>query len=113
MANLISAVFPLADVTTVNENLETFKTKMPFLKSLSAKEKQSLYKPGENYIPFIERCVNIVEAHPEIMSGTFNVEEFKKDVELFVILKPIYQKLALLYQAMDDTITAAGCDALE
>ena len=110
--DLVSAEFSAEDLTVLNTSLTAMKGKLPFLLSLSAQEKKSLFKVEENYKPFIQLAFQAVDAHPEIMPQVFNTAEFKKDYNLFYSLEPVRIQLNELAVALDDTVTAAGSDTL-
>lgn len=110
--NLVDAELTTADSAEINTAIENIKTKLPFLISLSTDDRISLLKLGDGMRPVVEKAVNVITEHPEIMPGTFNTAEFKKDFTLMKSLEPISQKLQLLKQAVDDTILAAGSDSL-
>ena len=110
--NLVSAVINAETEEKVVNLLTQVKEELPFLISLPPDVKSKLFKPGDAYKPFIATSGNVVTNHPEIMSGTFDKEEFIKDVELFTKLQEILLLLTELQQSVDDTVTAAGTDAL-
>ena len=110
--NLVSAAISDETKTKVNNFIEETKVEMPFLISLTPEQKQDLFKPGDSYKAFINTSANTVKTHPEIMSGLFDADEFLKDVALFNDLEAISIKLTEFLQAVNDTATAAGTDAL-
>jgi hypothetical protein len=110
--NLVDAVLSQTDSDAINTAIETINSKLSFKISLSTEEKSSLFKMGNGYKPFIEKAANVISSHPEIMPGTFSVEAFKKDSDLIQSLEPIRVKLELLYQSVEDTLTAVGSDAI-
>jgi len=110
--DLVNAEISGEDKTSIDTSIAAIQGKLPFLVSLSPKEKSSLFKVGENYKPFIQKAAQVISNHPEIMPGIFNTSGFLKDYNLFVSLEPILIKLRELTEALDDTVTAAGSDAL-
>ncbi len=110
--NLVNAELTISDAAEINTALESIHSKMPFLISLSAQDRVSILKLGDGMRPVVEISANVITEHPEIMPGTFNCEDFKKDFNLMKALEPLSQKLQLLKQAVDDTILAAGSDSL-
>jgi hypothetical protein len=110
--NLIHASLSPGDIATINDAIETISTKLNFLVSLSGDEKSELFKVGKVYNTLLDIAVRVVEQYPQIMSGTFNVAEFKSDYELAKSLEPIYTRLLPLFKALEDSVTAAKSDAL-
>jgi len=110
--NLVDAELNQTDSDAIITSLVAVNSKLPFLISLTPEEKSSLFKMGNGYKPFIEKAANAISSHPEIMPGTFSAEAFKKDSDLIKALEPIRVKLELLYQSVEDTLTAIGSDAI-
>jgi hypothetical protein len=110
--NLVDAELTPAEIAEIDAALETIKSKTLFTVSLSTEERVSLLKMGDSFRQFTEKAVNAITEHPEIMPGTFNSAEFKKDFSLMKSLEPISQKLTTMLQAINDTILAAGSDSL-
>ena len=110
--DLVNAEISSEDLTVLNTALATIKNKLPFLISLSPKEKASLSKVGDTYKPFIAKASQAVTMYPEIMPGVFDKPGFLRDYNLFTSLEPVLTNLQGLVKALDDTITAAGSDAL-
>ena len=88
------------------------KSKPVFSISLSSEEKANMLKLGDTFRPLVEKTVNVISEHPEIMPGTFSVAGFKRDFNLVKALEPIQQKLTVLLQSVNDALTAAGSDSL-
>lgn len=110
--NLISAVITAEELTAVNAAIETIKQKLPFLITLTVDQKKEIHKLGNTYKPFADNAAEAVNNYPQIMSGTFDKEEYLRDYRLFKTLSEIDGKLASLYSAVEDTLMAAGSDTL-
>ena len=110
--NLVNAELPAADAVEIDTAIETIKSKTNFTISLTPEEKAGLVKMGNVFRQPVVIAMNVVTEHPEIMPGTFDVANFKKDYNLVLALQPISQKLHVLLQAIDDTIMAAESDSV-
>lgn len=110
--NLISATFPAPEAAAVQQSLNDVKAKLNFLLSLQSKDVNSIIKAGNAFIPFVELANQTVIAHPEIMSGVFDKEEFMRDFNLFTTIRPILAQLHELTDGLEKTYYAVGSDAL-
>ncbi|MDP3149132.1 MAG: hypothetical protein Q8N83_08380 [Ignavibacteria bacterium] len=110
--NLISAVITAEALAAVNAAMETIKQNLPFLVTFTDDQKKSIHKLGNTYKPFADDAAETVTLYPQIMSGTFDKEEYLRDYQLFKNLSEIDGKLASLYSAVEDTLMAAGSDTL-
>jgi hypothetical protein len=110
--NLISATFPAPEAVAVQQSLNEVKAKLNFLLSLQPKDVSSIIKTGNTFIPFVELANQTVIAHPEIMPGVFDKEEFMRDFNLFTSIRPILAQLHELTDGLEKTYYAVGSDAL-
>ncbi len=110
--NLISAVISPETKTEVMQRLEEIKNNLGFLLTLQPAEIQGLTKAGNTYAPFIEKAYNVINAHPQIMAGVFDLEEFKKDYILSKDLALIGSHMDQLANSIKNTILAANSDAM-
>ena len=110
--NLISAVITTEDVALINGAIETIKQKLPFLITFTEEQKKGIHKLGNTLKPFVDDAAETVNLYPQIMSGTFNKEEYLRDYQLYKTLLELNGKLASLNSAVEDTLTAAGSDTL-
>jgi hypothetical protein len=108
--NLISATLSATEAAEVQQDLTAVKNKLSFLLSLQPEEISGIIKTGNTFIPFVEIAKQTVEAHPEIMSGVFDKEEFLNDYNLFTTIRPILAQLNELVDGLGKTYHAAGSD---
>lgn len=108
--NLISANFSAADFAEVQQDLLTVKNKLSFLLSLQPADINGIIKTGNTFIPFVELSNQTLIAHPEIMSGVFDKEEFMRDYTLFAAIRPILAQLNELADGLEKTYYAVGSD---
>ena len=111
--NLISASLSPEELTSINGAIETLKEKMPFLSTLQKAEVGGLFKVGSNYQPFLDLAKQVKDAHPEILSGVFNKDEFDKDYALFKAIQPIGQQISQINEGLQKAVIAVGSDSLD
>jgi len=110
--NLISGKLTEENITQIKNTFASIKTIIPFLKPLADKDKKGLIRLGDYYEPLVKDGCNITEQYPSIFPGTFNAAEYKSDYELYCVLKPIVAIGKEILSAIEDTMIAAGSDAL-
>ncbi len=110
--NLISATLSADDAAAVNQNLADAKSRLNFLLSLQTADVVSMFKVGNAYLPFIDKAYQTVNAHPEILSGVFDKEEFLKDYALLSALRPIFNQINELAEGIQKTFMAVGSDTM-
>jgi len=108
--NLVDVDLPQADQDSIVTSIDDISSKLPFLISITDDEKKQLPKPGEVFSPFIDEAAKLVYAHPEIMSGTFDIAGYKRDLNLRDSLRLISGKLDILKKGIEDTLTAVDSD---
>ena len=110
--NLISAALSPDDAAAVNQNLADAKSKLNFLLSLQTIDVVTMFKVGNTYLPFIDMAYQTMIAHPEILSGVFDKEEFQKDYALLSALRPIFNQINELAEGIQKTFMAVGSDSM-
>jgi hypothetical protein len=110
--NLISATLSSEDAASVLEYLVSAKSKLSFLLSLGKDDVVTLFKVGNAYLPFIDLAYETVISHPEILPAVFDKAEFLKDYELLKKLRPIFNQMNELAEAVQKTFMAVGSDTL-
>ncbi len=108
----ISATLSDADIQAVRASIQAIESKLPFLVSLTPKERQKLVKMGEKSVAFVQQCLQIVKDNPALMPPTFNVQEFERDVNLAEKLLSVLMLLQNLCAKLDDTTLAVGSEAM-
>lgn len=110
--NLISATLSAQDATEVQQSLSDAKAKLSFLLSLQTDDVITLFKVGNVYLPFIDLAYQTVIAHPEILPGVFDKDEFIRDYTLLSALRPIFNQMNELLESLQKTFMAVGSDAM-
>ncbi len=109
--NRISAELSEQDQKDIIAAIAEIKEKMPFLISLTGEEIRDLVKMGDKGRSFTAKAVEIVAHNPDIMPRGFDIDEFRRDMELFQSLEPIRAQLTQLLQLVESTQTLVGSDA--
>ena len=110
--NLVSASLSAADAAEVQQNLTAAKAKLNFLLSMQTEDVSTIFKVGNAYLPFIDKAFQVMKAHPEILSGVFDKDEFMHDYELLNTLRPIFNQINELAESIQKTFMAVGSDSL-
>lgn len=110
--NKVSAVLPEADKATIVTAIETIKTKLPFLLTLTAEDRKRLRKMGPSSVEFVTLGLQGAQNFRNLLRYDFDVTEYEKDVALVRHLSDIRVKLASLIESIDDTMMATGSDAM-
>ncbi len=109
--NQISATMTPADREAVLAAVATIKAKLPFLMNLTPEQRKSLPKMGDKSQAFVNKALEVATQNPDFLPRSFDLDEMKRDVELFQALYPVFLALTQLQEAVDDTVIAVGSDA--
>ncbi|MBW4693865.1 MAG: hypothetical protein KME27_19145 [Lyngbya sp. HA4199-MV5] len=107
----ISATLVQADREAVMVAVTTIKEKLPFLIDLTADERKALPKMGDKSRAFVSKALEVATQNPNFLPRSFDLEEMRKDVQLFEAMYPIVVALTQLQELVDDTCLAAGSEA--
>ncbi|MGB4400230.1 MAG: hypothetical protein WBJ10_12740 [Daejeonella sp.] len=110
--NKVSAVLNDADKTAVLEALAQVKEKMPFLINMTGKERHKSRKMGAKSVEYVNLSLQSSQTFGFLMPPSVDITEFAKDVSLINQLVAIRMELGALLEGIDDTMTAAGADAM-
>jgi len=99
----ISAVLGQADRDTVMAAIATIKEKLSFLIDLSGAERQALPKMGDKSRAFVSKALEVATQNPDFLPRSFDLEEMRKDVQLFEALYPLLLSLTQVQELVDDT----------
>lgn len=112
LKNLVSVDFTEEDQKAVMAALDAVASRLDFLVTLRPDELRSIFKIGNNYLPFLEKAVSVVNDNPRIVGHFFDIGEFNRDFQAIKRLAPISAKLERMAEAVRNTIAAAGADAM-
>ncbi len=110
-ANRVSANLSAADREEVMQAIATIKAKLPFLMDLTTEERKSLPKLGDKSRAFVSKTLEVATQNPDFLPRSFDLDEMRRDVELFEALYPILLSITQLQELLDDTFVAVGSEA--
>lgn len=109
--NQFSTTLTPADRDAVMAAIATIKEKLPFLIDLTAEQRKSLPKMGDKSRAFVSKALEVATQNPDFLPRNFDLDEMRKDVQLFEQLYPLVLSLAQLQELVDDTCMAVGSEA--
>jgi len=109
--NPISATLSSDDRATITQALEQIRDRLPFLVDLMAEERKSIPKMGDKSRTFVNKALDMASKNAEFLPRSFDVEEMRKDVQLFDDLSSLSLSLVQLQDLVDDTCMALGNEA--
>ncbi|MDX2212264.1 MAG: hypothetical protein SFY66_03135 [Oculatellaceae cyanobacterium bins.114] len=107
----ISASLTATDRLNVMDAIATIKDTLPFLIDLTIEERKTLPKMGDKSRAFVTKALEIATQNPDFLPRSFDLEEMRRDVQLFESLYPIVVAMAQLQELLDDTCLAVGSEA--
>ncbi|MCU0549242.1 MAG: hypothetical protein MUC48_07835 [Leptolyngbya sp. Prado105] len=110
--NLVSASLTADDQKEVMNAIALIKSKLPFLLSTTAEERKALTKMGDKSQAFVSLALDLANQSQDYLPRSFEVEEMRKDVELYQQLRPILLALTQLQELVDNTSMVAGSEAM-
>ncbi len=110
--NRISANLPDVKKQEVLEIIAKIKEDMPFLISLNKDVRSKDRKMGANSVQYVQQNLQGAISFPQLIPSKVDAAEFAKDVNLISRLWEIRVPLASLLESIDDTMMAAGIDAM-
>lgn len=112
MKSKISVVLSAQEVADIKKTIGDISPKMPFLVSLTKKEKRALIKLGPKSADFVSDAAGAAKNFPDILPRTLDAEEFQKDSSLFAALTDIAMVLDSMQEKVNDTLAIVGNDAM-
>ncbi len=109
--NGISANLSASDRLAVMEAIATIRQRLPFLVDLTAEDRKTLPKLGDKSRAFVIKALEVGTQNPDFLPRSFDLDEMRRDIELFEALYPILLSLTQLQELVDDTAVAVGSEA--
>lgn len=109
--NRVSASLSAEDKQAIMEAIRVIREKLPFLIDLSKEDRRYLPKLGDKSLAFVEKAVEVATQNVDMLPRSFDLEEFRQDVQLFSEIKSILIAVSQLSELIDDTTLAVGSDA--
>jgi len=109
--NRVSATLTTAHKTAATTAIETLKTNLPGLITLTKEQRVKMLKFGGSSVDFVTRAYEVASNNTQYLPPVFDMAEWKKDVELFQALREIADVLNPLVESIDDTLMEVGAEA--
>jgi hypothetical protein len=106
--NQISAVLTSADRDAILAALTTIKQKLPFLMDLTTEERKALPKMGDKSRAFVSKALEVATQNPDFLPRSFDLEEMRKDVQLFEAMYPIVMAFIQLQELLEALLHEEG-----
>jgi hypothetical protein len=111
--NRVSASLTETDKAAVLEAIMEAKEKMPFLINLSGQERHRSRKMGPRSVEYVNLSLQGSRSFASLIPSTIDLDEFSRDVTLVNQLLAIRIEVESLLEGIDDTMVAAGADAMQ
>jgi hypothetical protein len=110
-SNRVNTHFTAEQREEAKAALAALAARLPFLIDLTSEERAAMPRFGDKSRGFISKALDIAENNPEILPRTFNLDEFRTDVEVTENLYAIRSGIETLLGRVNDTWFAAGSEA--
>ena len=109
---LVNGVLTDADQTAVKASVTTAQSKLPFLITLTTKEKSRLRKMGPKSVEYVNQTLMAATNFPKYMPASFDTQTLGEHTKLIEQLLDIQMVTASFLESLNDTIIAASSDAM-
>ena len=115
IANRISVTIPATVITDVTTKLlDAFTLLKPYLvNNLSKEDLQNVAKMGDKSEPFVEKGLEQSKNNASLVPAWVTVSEADKDFLYFKVMRPIETILQQMFEAVSNSRTEAGAEALD
>lgn len=111
MSNYVSAVLTAANITTIQGQIKSLQTGMPFLIKFTNEQKKAVALMDDSRVRFVEKALQYGKTEPKIVPPYTDMAELGKDLDLFKAMRDIVADINRLTEMINDTRMAAGTDA--
>lgn len=112
MDNKIDFSIPEEVVSEVSSKLtDVVKLLKPFLIALTPTERHDLPKMSDGTLPFVQKCLDYCQSHPEFAPAYTNFNALIEDMKVYQQLIPIYRLILPLENKLNDTTMQAGAES--
>jgi hypothetical protein len=108
--NNLEASLSQAEQADLIQRIEDMRSLLPFLINLTPKEKNR-GKYGQHNYAFLHAAFDYAQQRPELLPPSFSLTGWQADIELYDRLMPIAQQVAMLQEALNDTMFALRTEA--
>jgi hypothetical protein len=108
----VSYVMSEEDFTALKQKIAELETKVTeFAIEMHIDNKRSMGILGDRSLPFTEHTFMLANERKELVPQYVNMEEFKKDLDLYKKCKELLKMLEIVHERVLDTYIGAGSDA--
>ena len=111
MTNRVDATLLETDREAALAAIATIRQKLPFLIDLTADERHSMIKLGDKSRAFVSKALEVAIQNRSSLPQSFNLDEMRRDVQLFEDLQPVMMAVNVLQDLIEDTFMQAGSEA--
>ena len=111
MTNLVSAELSDDTLSKIHAGIDELEALMPFLISLSSDERKGMAKLGDKSKAFVDKATEAALQYAELLPRSLDVNELKKDTQLFDQLYSVNMALRGLLDKVESTLAIAGSEA--
>jgi hypothetical protein len=112
MLNRISRTMTAEERNKFFQHLKAINSLFDFFVTLSPSEKKELRKKGAVHYGYIKNVYEAINNHPNALPSVFNIDEYKKDVQLINDLQDIYLEMKTLSERFESTMIQLGGEAM-
>ena len=109
--NKVSAVLEKSIVDGMISNVDAEEAKVPFLITLTDKERNALPRFGASSVEFFNKALETAKQNPGMMPGDFDIEEMTKDVNLYIQLYSLVTRYSSFLEKLTDTMKEVGAES--
>jgi hypothetical protein len=100
-----------ADVQKIKDIIGQVRAAMPFLITLTTKDRMGKYKMGPQRLAWVQACVNAASNHPEVLPGFFKQDQYAASYDTSQAMADIREVLRSLLSDVEDTTMQVGSQA--
>ena len=108
--NRVSAIVSDADLVEIMKAIKLLNDKLWFLVGLTEEERQAMLKAGPKSRDFTHKSFALAEKIPDYLPKAFDLDEFRKDVNLLDKLHPIHIEISKLSSKLGDTYSIVSSE---
>ena len=111
--NIVSLTVSPERLAAVQQALASLEASLADLVELSVDQRIELVKMGPRSEAFVREGLMLLEANPELLPRSFDLDEMRRDLTALDTLRPLFHRLRRLSARADDTEMALGSDLTE
>jgi hypothetical protein len=110
--NLVTGTLSDANKAAIIADINSIRTKMPFLVNLSEGERKSLPKMGDNSRAYVQKGHEFAAQNTDKLGADFGMTDYTADYNLDAQLQEVETAFDQLREDFDDTVMALRSDLM-